>query len=56
MKGSGSIIEDKETMRKAAIKAALQGVGVYIIGTPRALEAQKYTPLYPEIKQHEQDG
>ena len=56
MKGSGSIIEDKETMRKAAIKAALQGVGVYIIGTPRALEAQKYTPLYPEIKQHEQYG
>ena len=56
MKGSGSIIEDKETMCKAAIKAALQGVGVYIIGTPRALEAQKYTPLYPEIKQHEQYG
>ena len=41
---------------KAAIKAALQSEGIYIVDAPIALEAQKYTPLYPEIKQHEQYG
>ena len=57
MKGNAiTITEDKKAICKAAIKAALQGAGVYIIDAPRALEAQKYTPLYPEIKQHEQYG
>ena len=43
-------------MCKAAIKAALQGAGVYIIGAPRALEAPKYLPSYSEVKQHKQYG
>ena len=56
MKGKGITIEDKKTMCKAAIKAALQGADIYIIDAPRALEAPTYLPLYPEIKQHEQYG
>lgn len=53
MKGRGiTITGDKKDIFKAAINAALQGEGIYIV----ALEAQKYTPLYPEIKQHEQYG
>ena len=56
MKGKGITIEDKKTMCKAAIKAALQGADIYIIDAPRALEAPIYLPLYPEIKQHEQYG
>ena len=50
------IIGDKKVICKAVIKAALLGEGIYIIDATRALEAQKYTPLYPEIKQHEQYG
>ena len=50
MKGNAIIITgDKKTMSKAAAI-------IYTIGAPRALEAQKYTPLHPEIKQHEQYG
>ena len=57
MKGNAIIITgDKKAICKAAIKAALQGEGIYIVDAPRALEAPKYTPLYPEIKQHEQYG
>ena len=57
MKGRGiTITGDKKDIFKAAINAALQGEGIYIVDAPRALEAQKYTPLYPEIKQHEQYG
>ena len=56
MKGNAIIIGDEKAMCKAAIKAAFQNAGVYIVGAPRAPEAQKYTPLYPEIKQHEQYG
>ena len=57
MKGRGiTITGDKKDIFKAAIKAALQGKGIYIVDATRALEAQKYTPLYPEIKQHEQYG
>ena len=57
MKGNAiTITGDKKVICKAAIKAALQGEGIYIVDATRALEAQKYTPLYPEIKQHEQYG
>lgn len=56
MKGNAIIIGDEKAMCKAAINAALQGEGIYIVDATRALEAQKYTPLYPEIKQHEQYG
>ena len=57
MKGRGiTITGDKKDIFKAAINAALQGEGIYIVDAPRALDAQKYTPLYPEIKQHEQYG
>lgn len=57
MKGNAiTITGDKKDICKATIKAALQGEGIYIIDATRALEAQKYTPLYPEIKQHEQYG
>ena len=47
---------NKYSMWKSAMKAALRGEGIYIVDATRALEAQKYTPLYPEIKQHEQYG
>ena len=57
MKGSAiTITGDKKAMCKAAIKAALQDAAIYIIDTPRALEAPTYLPSYPEIKQHEQYG
>lgn len=57
MKGNAiTITGDKKAIFKAAIKATLQGAGIYIVDATRALEAQKYTPLYPEIKQHEQYG
>ena len=57
MKGRGiTITGDKKDIFKAAINAALQGEGIYIVDAPRALEAQKYTLVYPEIKQHEQYG
>ena len=57
MKGNAIIITgDKKDMCKAAIKAALQGEGIYIVDAPRAVEPSKYLPLYPEIKQHEQYG
>ena len=55
MKGRGiTITGDKKDIFKAAINAALQGAGIYIVDAPRALEAPTYLPLYPEIKQHEQ--
>ena len=57
MKGNViTITGDKKAIFKAVIKAALLGKDIYIIDATRALEAQKYTPLYPEIKQHEQYG
>ena len=57
MKGRGiTITGDKKDIFKAAIKAALQDAAIYIIDTPRALEAPTYLPSYPEIKQHEQYG
>ena len=56
MKGNAIIIGDEKAMCKAAIKAALQGEGIYIVDAPRALEAPTYIPVYPEIKQHEQYG
>ena len=57
MKGNAiTITGDKKAIWKAAIKAALQCEGIYIVDAPRALEAPTYLPLYPEIKQHEQYG
>ena len=57
MKGRGiTITGDKKDIFKAAINAALQGEGIYILDSPRALEAPTYLPSYPEIKQHEQYG
>ena len=56
MKGNAIIIGDEKAMCKAAIKAALQSEGIYIVDAPIALEAPTYLPLYPEIKQHEQYG
>ena len=57
MKGNAIIITgDKKAICKAAIKAALQGEGIYIVDAPIALEAPTYLPLYSEIKQHEKYG
>ena len=56
MKGNAIIIGDEKAMCKAAIKAAFQNAGIYIVDAPRAFEAPKYIPVYPEIKQHEQYG
>ena len=57
MKGRGiTITGDKKDIFKAAINAAFQNAGIYIIDATRALEAPKYIPVYPEIKQHEQYG
>ena len=60
MKGNAIIIGDEKAIFKAAINAALQGEGIYIVDAPRAVEPSKYLPtylpLYPEIKQHEQYG
>ena len=56
MKGNAIIIGDEKAMCKAAIKAAFQNAGIYIVDAPRALETPTYILLYPEIKQHEQYG